>query len=344
MTCARGHLGSHVGAHSWQVDVGSTGRAQAGRHAHDDVVSDRKQVPPSYVIDTRPSTVIDTVHKEYWSTTRSKWPHSPCTRDTENGARRRPGRQTCQSLPRTSHFVPRMTTPLIWGGRQGPKYLHPCLPASCTALHCTAQRNGLSSLSNAEGGVEASGSSDRRIRSELTVMAGRTSGVAAAATAGRTGSSQGLGATGAAAGGATAGRTASPEGARPTVWNVRDKSLMLEVSGGTRVKYVGAGETDRDAGSVRSNVAIPPSCGLYYYEVSSRTLASNCTLLTLPHPCALVPHVQVMVISRGRDGYIGVGLCGAQSATNRLPGESTDLSPSWPCYPHAWSLSSAFIT
>ena len=60
----------------------------------------------------------------------------------------------------------------------------------------------------------------------------------------------------------------------------------------------GIGKSHNDAASVRTNCPIPASCGLYYFEVK--------------------------IISKGRDGYMGIGLT-ASSATNfkmnRLPGE-----------------------
>ncbi|KAG5459600.1 MAG: concanavalin A-like lectin/glucanase domain-containing protein [Olpidium bornovanus] len=54
------------------------------------------------------------------------------------------------------------------------------------------------------------------------------------------------------------------------------------------------GKNDSDAASVRSNQLIPPQCGIFYYEVE--------------------------IISKGRDGYIGIGLCTQSVALNRLPG------------------------
>eukprot|EP00053_Salpingoeca_punica_P008988 m.80271 g.80271 ORF g.80271 m.80271 type:complete len:425 (+) comp14838_c0_seq1:238-1512(+) len=80
----------------------------------------------------------------------------------------------------------------------------------------------------------------------------------------------------------------------PTAWNAKDKSPLLEVTQGVRVKYVGNGETDRDAASVRSIQPIHPLAAVYYFEVK--------------------------IISKGREGYIGIGLCSSQASMGRLPG------------------------
>ena len=61
-----------------------------------------------------------------------------------------------------------------------------------------------------------------------------------------------------------------------------------------RVIYKGYGKTPKDASSVRATNFIPASCGLYYYEVK--------------------------IISKGRDGYMGIGLSVSTVSTNRLPG------------------------
>ncbi|KAJ3008579.1 hypothetical protein HKX48_008449 [Thoreauomyces humboldtii] len=81
----------------------------------------------------------------------------------------------------------------------------------------------------------------------------------------------------------------------PTQWNARDKCTSLELStGGQRVTYTGPGQLDTHAAAVRSNHPIPPQCGLFYYEVK--------------------------IISKGRDGYIGIGLCTQGVLLTRLPG------------------------
>lgn len=62
--------------------------------------------------------------------------------------------------------------------------------------------------------------------------------------------------------------------------------------------FTGVGKSHNDAASVRTNCPIPASCGLYYFEVK--------------------------IISKGRDGYMGIGLTASSASNfkmNRLPGE-----------------------
>ncbi|ORX95020.1 SPRY-domain-containing protein [Basidiobolus meristosporus CBS 931.73] len=81
----------------------------------------------------------------------------------------------------------------------------------------------------------------------------------------------------------------------PTAWSSKDKCSLLELStDGLRVDYNGAGKSDSDAAAVRANYPIPPQCGLFYFEVE--------------------------VISKGRDGYIGIGFSAHGVSLNRLPG------------------------
>lgn len=62
-----------------------------------------------------------------------------------------------------------------------------------------------------------------------------------------------------------------------------------------RVSYKGPGKNNhKDASSVRATHCIPASCGLYYYEVK--------------------------IVSKGRDGYMGIGLSHVTWGINRLPG------------------------
>lgn len=65
-----------------------------------------------------------------------------------------------------------------------------------------------------------------------------------------------------------------------------------------RTNVQGVGKSHNDAASVRTISHIPASCGLYYFEVR--------------------------IISKGRDGYMGIGLTASSAASfkmNRLPGE-----------------------
>eukprot|EP01137_Pigoraptor_chileana_P034436 Opistho-2@26975 len=81
----------------------------------------------------------------------------------------------------------------------------------------------------------------------------------------------------------------------PTAWSPKDKYSLLELSHSSlRVHYKGQGKNDSDAAAVRANTHIPPACGVFYFEVK--------------------------VVSKGRDGYIGIGLCSSGVSLNRLPG------------------------
>lgn len=65
----------------------------------------------------------------------------------------------------------------------------------------------------------------------------------------------------------------------------------------------GVGKSHNDAASVRTTCHIPASCGLYYFEVR--------------------------IISKGRDGYMGIGLTASSAQSfkmNRLPGKQIHIS------------------
>ncbi|KAF6038732.1 RANBP9 [Bugula neritina] len=81
----------------------------------------------------------------------------------------------------------------------------------------------------------------------------------------------------------------------PTCWSHKDKHEFIGLSeDGLTINYKGLGKIPKDAASIRTNYPIPPSCGIYYFEVK--------------------------IISKGRDGYMGIGLSGADVSNNRLPG------------------------
>jgi len=81
----------------------------------------------------------------------------------------------------------------------------------------------------------------------------------------------------------------------PRCWSTKDKFNYIGLSqSNLRVHYKGHGKTHKDASSVRATHPIPASCGLYYFEVK--------------------------IISKGRDGYMGVGLSAQGVNMNRLPG------------------------
>lgn len=65
----------------------------------------------------------------------------------------------------------------------------------------------------------------------------------------------------------------------------------------------GHGKTHKDAASVRATHPIPAACGLYYFEVR--------------------------IVSKGRDGYMGIGLSAHGVNMNRLPGEWTRTLMAW---------------
>lgn len=81
----------------------------------------------------------------------------------------------------------------------------------------------------------------------------------------------------------------------PRHWSTDHKFQSLLLSNeNLRVTYKGPGKTHKDAASVRTDYPIPASCGIYYFEVK--------------------------IISKGRDGYMGIGLSKSDVNLNRLPG------------------------
>jgi len=85
----------------------------------------------------------------------------------------------------------------------------------------------------------------------------------------------------------------------PRAWSSQDKFTYIGLSqNNLRAHYKGVGKTHKDAASVRAGYSIPAACGLYYFEIK--------------------------VVSKGRDGYIGVGLCAHGVNMNKLPGWEKD--------------------
>ena len=81
----------------------------------------------------------------------------------------------------------------------------------------------------------------------------------------------------------------------PRQWSAKDKCQTLSLSmNNSRVTYKGPGKTHKDAASVRTDFPIPAACGIYYFEVK--------------------------VLSKGRDGYMGIGLSKSDVMLSRLPG------------------------
>ncbi|XP_056273713.1 ran-binding protein 10 [Pseudoliparis swirei] len=78
-------------------------------------------------------------------------------------------------------------------------------------------------------------------------------------------------------------------------WSPKDKYSYIGLSqNNLRVHYKGHGKNHKDAASVRATHPIPAACGIYYFEVK--------------------------IVSKGRDGYMGIGLSAQGVNMNRLPG------------------------
>lgn len=71
-------------------------------------------------------------------------------------------------------------------------------------------------------------------------------------------------------------------------------AVHLQITNSLTVEYTGSGHADSDAASVRTNIAVPAACGLFYYEVT--------------------------IDDKGREGFIGLGFCVADILADRLPG------------------------
>lgn len=81
----------------------------------------------------------------------------------------------------------------------------------------------------------------------------------------------------------------------PSKWNDADKWTGLEVLGdGSEVRFSGVCKTSDEAASIRTDYPMPIECGLYYYEVT--------------------------ILSRCKEGLIGIGFSGRRTPLNRLPG------------------------
>lgn len=80
----------------------------------------------------------------------------------------------------------------------------------------------------------------------------------------------------------------------PSKWADADKYGGLEIAAdGLEVKYVGPSRTgDHEAAAARSDHPMPPQCGIYYFEVN--------------------------IISKGKEGMIGVGFSGANASLEKL--------------------------
>lgn len=85
----------------------------------------------------------------------------------------------------------------------------------------------------------------------------------------------------------------------PSRWSEDDKWVGLEVVGdGSEVRFSGVCKTTDEAASIRTDLPMPQEFGLYYYEVT--------------------------ILSRCKEGLIGIGFSGRKTALNRLPGWETE--------------------
>lgn len=81
----------------------------------------------------------------------------------------------------------------------------------------------------------------------------------------------------------------------PRAWSSKDKANFISLSeSNLKVHYKGVGKGHKDAAAVRATHPIPVSCLLYYFEIK--------------------------IVSKGRDGYMGIGLAGPDVNMQRLPG------------------------
>ena len=85
----------------------------------------------------------------------------------------------------------------------------------------------------------------------------------------------------------------------PSRWNEEDKAAGLEIlADGTEVRFNGITKQQDEAASVRADHPMPKEAGLYYFEVT--------------------------VLSRFKEGYIGIGCSGPKVQLCRLPGWEAD--------------------
>ncbi|KAF2169311.1 hypothetical protein M409DRAFT_20537 [Zasmidium cellare ATCC 36951] len=85
----------------------------------------------------------------------------------------------------------------------------------------------------------------------------------------------------------------------PSRWSEEDKMNGLEImADGTEVRFNGVTKSTDEAAAVRSDYPMPKECGIFYFEVT--------------------------ILSRGKDGLIGIGFSGRKANLNRLPGWETD--------------------
>jgi Ran-binding protein 9/10 len=85
----------------------------------------------------------------------------------------------------------------------------------------------------------------------------------------------------------------------PSRWSEEDRQTGLEVlADGMEVKFNGVTKTSDEAASIRSDHPMPRECGIYYFEVT--------------------------ILSKNKDGLIGIGFSTKKAQLNRLPGWETE--------------------
>ncbi|KAF7585521.1 Ran-binding protein 9 [Aspergillus hancockii] len=82
----------------------------------------------------------------------------------------------------------------------------------------------------------------------------------------------------------------------PSRWNDEDKYTGLELTnGGLEVRYTGpVNKHDHEAAAARADNPMPPQCGIYYFEIT--------------------------ILSKPKEGMIGIGFSSKKASTERLPG------------------------
>ncbi|KAI6837742.1 SPRY-domain-containing protein [Hortaea werneckii] len=81
----------------------------------------------------------------------------------------------------------------------------------------------------------------------------------------------------------------------PSRWNEDDRMNGLEIlADGTEVRFGGVTKTSDEAASIRADHPMPKECGIYYFEVT--------------------------MLSKGKEGLIGIGFSTKKAGLNRLPG------------------------
>lgn len=70
--------------------------------------------------------------------------------------------------------------------------------------------------------------------------------------------------------------------AMPSMWNSRDKHATLEILGnGTEIRYSANGPSTSpqlESATVRADYAMPPRCGIYYYEIRIKSKPKECSV------------------------------------------------------------------